>query len=537
MGIISKLFSKMRASLYLFKKAEILKNVVNKEIGGEYDNLCHTCYFNERYHERAKLEGMFQPDTGLRISIYLGGALGDYIVYLRFVDEISSICACSVDLFLDRIEFAMYVYGDRKNITIIHDAQNCLFNNSYMEYDLAVHLDHGLTLKHCNLGAIREKAPDFYVTACKITEYARAHQLNIANQSERESVILRRAKFLGETKWSKLSCGGAVDMDAMYSNLLLNPDLLPVLDRYQVRDQPYITVNFGADRNMGGTAQTKVLPLSTIATMVQLFKERHPEILVVQTGVKNSMKIPGADRYAFNCKLGETAILLKHSMCHIDSEGGLVHMASQLSTPCVVSFGPTPVYYYGYPRNKNIVAPACNDCMSTTPQWSRVCPRGMQVPACMKSISPEDILESVSEILTNNQARDKEVEEIYQGRLVSLTEETAEFIKNPQVVDICIISPLNSALVQQLSLLKKAGKYITLFIPLEIDQEGVQVRTQLKKMGIKVEYGSALNIARPSGSFDVVFCQKDIMQKEVQKDCAKECMRLLKEHGILVWLD
>ena len=380
MGIISKLFSKMRASLYLFKKAEILKNVVNKEIGGEYDNLCHTCYFNERYHERAKLEGMFQPDTGLRISIYLGGALGDYIVYLRFVDEISSICACSVDLFLDRIEFAMYVYGDRKNITIIHDAQNCLFNNSYMEYDLAVHLDHGLTLKHCNLGAIREKAPDFYVTACKITEYARAHQLNIANQSERESVILRRAKFLGETKWSKLSCGGAVDMDAMYSNLLLNPDLLPALDRYQVRDQAYITVNYGADKNMGGTAQTKVLPFDTVIMFVQEFKKQYPDILVVQTGVKDSMMIPGADRYAFHCRLGETAVLLKHSMCHIDSEGGLVHMASQLSTPCVVSFGPTPVYYYGYPRNHNIVASTCHDCMSTTPQWSKVCPRGMQVP-------------------------------------------------------------------------------------------------------------------------------------------------------------
>ncbi|MEI3347542.1 MAG: hypothetical protein V8R55_03770 [Dysosmobacter sp.] len=87
MGFFKKLFSKIRASLYVFKKAEILRNVVNKEIGGEYDNLCHSCYFNERYHERAKLEGIFQPEKGLRISIYLGGALGDYIVYLRFVDE------------------------------------------------------------------------------------------------------------------------------------------------------------------------------------------------------------------------------------------------------------------------------------------------------------------------------------------------------------------------------------------------------------------------------------------------------------------
>ena len=54
------------------------------------------------------LWGTFEGDIEeefhkLRISLYLGGALGDYIVYLRFVDEISSICQCSVDLFLDRV--------------------------------------------------------------------------------------------------------------------------------------------------------------------------------------------------------------------------------------------------------------------------------------------------------------------------------------------------------------------------------------------------------------------------------------------------
>lgn len=524
MGIISKLFSKMRASLYVFKKAEILKNVVNKEINGEYDNLCHTCYFNERYHERAKLDGIFQPDLGLRISIYLGGALGDYIVYLRFVDEISSICACTVDLFLDRIEFATYVYGERKNINIIHDAQNCLFNNSYTEYDLAVHLDHGLTLKHCNLGAIREKAPDFYVTACKIAEYARSHQLNITNQSERESVILRRAKFLGETKWSKLSCGGAVDMDLMYSNLLLDPDLLPVLDRYQIRDQAYITVNFGADKNMGGTAQTKVLPLSTIAALVQLFKERHPEILVVQTGVKNSMKIPGADRYAFNCKLGETAILLKHSMCHVDSEGGLVHMASQLSTPCAVSFGPTPVYYYGYPRNKNIVAPACNDCMSTTPQWSRVCPRSLQIPDCMASITAEMLLDTVEAVLLEVQSSQADKLAIPMCQGIPDTLAGAE---------ICIISGLTKATVQTAESLRRAGNTVTIFISADIDDEIVQYRTRLKKSGITVEYGTAFNIARPTSKFDAVLCEK--VEPKWEQYGIAECRRILKNDGMLIW--
>ena len=57
MGIVRKLCSKVRSSLYVFKKAEIMQNIVNKEINGEYDNLCHSCYFNERYQQRARLEG------------------------------------------------------------------------------------------------------------------------------------------------------------------------------------------------------------------------------------------------------------------------------------------------------------------------------------------------------------------------------------------------------------------------------------------------------------------------------------------------
>ena len=212
MSFFRKLFSKLRASFYLFRKAEILRNVVNKEIGGEYDNLCHRCFFNERYAEKALRGDLTDCVNRLRISIYLGGTLGDYIVYLRFVDEISSVCACDVDLFLDRMEFGQFVFGKREYVTIIHDAENCLFQGSVEHYDLAVHLDHGVTLKHCSLGSIREKAPAFYKTACKIVEHCKRDRVEIADQQQRELVILRRAKFFGETKWSKLSCSGAVDM-------------------------------------------------------------------------------------------------------------------------------------------------------------------------------------------------------------------------------------------------------------------------------------------------------------------------------------
>ena len=534
MGLIKKLLSKIRAFFYVFKKAEIMQNIVNKEINGEYDNLCPSCYFNERYQGRALLDEGKEPSV-LRLSIYLGGALGDYIVYLRFVDEISSICPCEVDLFLDRMEFAAFVFGKRENITIIHDAENCLFRDSCTQYDMALHLDHGVTLRHVKLGNIREKSGDFYKTACRIVEYTKSHRVDIEKQNERETVILRQAKFFGETKWSKLSCGGSIDMEEMYSNILLDSDAFTVLKRYDLEGRKYITVNFGADKNMGGTAQTKVLPAKTLEAFIRVFKDQYPEYLVVQTGVRNSISLEGADRRAFDCRLEETAVILKYSTVHIDSEGGLVHLASQLSTPCVVSFGPTPVYYYGYQRNENIVSPTCNDCMATTGQWSKICPKGLQVPECMASISEEMIVNRVSRLMMSAETVPSDDES---GKVSESCRNTIDRIPMPEDFDplssgmrICIIGQLNDRIRDLIEELNNRGITSTLFIPLKLSDEAVQLRTVLKHKGFCVEYGSPLNIAASDDSFDYICCQAELEDPNLEKYEQSEFLRLLKNQG------
>ena len=526
MVFFKKLLNKLKASLYVFKKAEILRNVVNKEIGGEYDNLCHQCYFNERFQEQQQAEDMLPDLSRLRISIYLGGALGDYIVYLRLVDELSAICDCNVDLFLDRIEFGEFIYGGRQNVTIVHDVYNNLFVSSTAHYDLALHVDHGATLKHINLGAIRAKAPDFYHTACKIEEALLRNELHISDQHQRESVILRRAKFSGDTKWSLLSCGGAVDMGGMYSNILLDMRWLPVLERHALTGRRYITVNFGADKNMGGTAQTKLLSVFTLTEFIVTFKAAHPDLLVVQTGVKNSLELDGADRYAFDCRLEETAILLKNSLLHVDCEGGLVHLASQLSTPCVVSFGPTPSYYYGYPRNQNIVSPVCGECMSVTGQWSKVCPRGLQQAACMTAITSQMILEQAERIMKELPAQGPEP--------VHMTLSAA--VQNIQAGQrVCLLAPLGVETSAAAQALQRKGCVVSVYLPLHLDSEICEMRSALKKQGIRVEYGDAFNVAAATGSFDCVLCQGAEISKDLAVFAQDECSRLTAVDGQVVW--
>ena len=386
-----KISSKIKSSIYVFKKAEILENVLKKEINGEYDHISLT--------NSCELYDIMTDSKEIRIAIYLGGALGDYIVYLNFVDELALSDNISITLFLDRIGFANFVYGKRKNITIVHDLDNYLFINANKKYDLSLHFDHGITIYHHNLSSIKSKSYDFYIKTCRMLEYVKKNRVDISEQQLRQLVIFKKAQFSGDNKWSKLSAGGVISDNNKYSCIILNPSCYNVLCKYNLNDKKYITINYGADKNMGGESQTKVVPSINLEKFIEQFKVNYPEYTIVQTGTSNSSKLKNVHLYAFDCSLDETAIILKNSELHIDSEGGLVHLASQLSTKCIVGFGPTPAFYYGYERNINIVSELCNNCMSVTNDWNLHCPKGQYHPECTYSITGELIFKKADEYL------------------------------------------------------------------------------------------------------------------------------------------
>ena len=92
------------------------------------------------------------------------------------------------------------------------------------------------------------------------------------------------------------------------------------------------------------------------------------------------------------------AYTLKKSLLHIDIEGGLVHLATQMRTKCIVLFGPTQEEYFGYEENINIKAGSCHDCYGMYLDQSK-CARHMEKPECMYSITPEMVMKSVREHL------------------------------------------------------------------------------------------------------------------------------------------
>ena len=121
-----------------------------------------------------------------------------------------------------------------------------------------------------------------------------------------------------------------------------------------------------------------------------------PNLCIVQVDAKGTTKVAECDKYIIGESLDVAAYALKCAQLHIDNEGGLVHLASQLGTKCTVLFGPTPISYYGYKENINIQAGNCHNCYWLTGNFVS-CYRRMKKPECMYSITPEMVMEKVEE--------------------------------------------------------------------------------------------------------------------------------------------
>ena len=166
----------------------------------------------------------------------------------------------------------------------------------------------------------------------------------------------------------------------------------------------YITVHDGYDvTNVTKTSAriTKTWKLEHWAKLVKKIK-RQTGLKVIQLGAKSSRPIEGVDESFVNKKtLIESFDILARSRLHIDGDSGLVHAATRMQVPCVVMFGPTPDYFYGYPQNKNLRSGVCKDaCYWLKPDWMNHCPIGYETPRCMDEISPDRVFSEAEALIS-----------------------------------------------------------------------------------------------------------------------------------------
>jgi ADP-heptose:LPS heptosyltransferase len=214
-------------------------------------------------------------------------------------------------------------------------------------------------------------------------KYVRYRWPHLNNMFAQE-VVRRGMSKLDLVGWtSMLPISGASELDFFIEFTNHN-------EYRELSGRPYITIHHGADPRMSGLSglQTKNLPIRIWAEIVP--KLAKAGFAVAQIGETNEELVPGVDfDLRGRTSLDRTAYILKSASAHLDTEGGLVHLARTVNTPSVVAFGPTPVGFFGYSQNVNIPPLVCGSCWWTTDQWSVECPRMLPEPECMSMHSPK----------------------------------------------------------------------------------------------------------------------------------------------------
>lgn len=142
----------------------------------------------------------------------------------------------------------------------------------------------------------------------------------------------------------------------------------------------YITIADGWDAAFGflnGRRPTKALPQVFLTDLVAELKRQRPDLAIVQLGGSNTgSDIPCVDRnFRGAIGLPESALLLAGALLHVDTEGGLVHLARAVGTPAAVFFGPTHPEFFSYEGNVALLpAEPCLNCYWSTNTWMAICP-------------------------------------------------------------------------------------------------------------------------------------------------------------------
>lgn len=353
----------------------------------------------KRYHMQNSNEEIvtdtsewIEYDDALSIAVKLTGGFGDYIISAKVVEELLALATCKMVVYAEKEEFARAVYASYPDTTInLRDD----FALQAGRYDLAIDIEHFIECVNYRRDKVKSVSEELATRIDYLLVHYDDIYVDIEQQWYRERVRFEKCRIDGLDRWTEQRMGQTFDIADKKIQLPLLDRYRDCIERIGLADKKYITINYGADAIQLGRTQLKLWPKDNLESFVKLFHKTYPTVGVMQLGAKNADKIAGADLYVFGEKIEATKWILKNSLFHLDCEGGLVHLASQLDTKCIVLFGPTPVHMYGYEQNINLHNDECDYCMGLTEQWAYECYKGYEYCHCLKNITPEIVLTAI----------------------------------------------------------------------------------------------------------------------------------------------
>lgn len=336
----------------------------------------------------------------IRIAFITNSTIGDCIIGLKlFQTIVDMVYDITIDVYTNKVEVVKAIYYDQKGLGDVYGY--VLDKTTYTEYDLVLKTEFEPIVKYYNSYSLRKKDLKFADLIERIITYHKKNYSDMPVGVYTSGIRLNRARFWKLNRYTIQSCGGIIPIIDSKVNINLNKNNEKEFKDLRLEEK-YITINYGASNPTdNGIQQTKVWPREHFEKLISLLKEKFPKIQIVQLGENNSQKLKGIDRVVFGKNLELVKYILLKSMFHVDSESGLVHLATQLGTKCFVMFGPTPIWFFGYEQNTNFEPEVCGECKDLIPDWYFRC-LNFDEPECMKSVKPEVVYKEIKKYLDNN---------------------------------------------------------------------------------------------------------------------------------------
>lgn len=380
--------------------AQEVCHILQEKIDIPVSRIVYNCHvlpdiYPSRVYPPMPLSARMQENT-ISLAVMIWGGIGDLIIMKSHVQEVASwderirICLYVVGHNLD---FARVLYSD------IAAVQVCLapperYFQEYMQYDIAFRFDPDPTIDKYDEVVLSDYAPELvakmHMFSCKKAEYG------VLVNGRDSAKHYRRCQKDGLNCYTSYNRYGVFKVEDWHVNIPMLPEAFIEYQKLGLPDK-YVVLNYGwgYDKKNESKPSAKVWPFLNYCRLAELLNEMAPELTLVQIGTKETRRIPGCQIYILGESLEVVKYVLRDAALHVDCEGGMVHLATQLGTKCIVLFGQTPLHYYGYAVNDNIQAGECQDCLwlMDTPLQ---CYRGFDVPKCMAAITPEMVLEHAS---------------------------------------------------------------------------------------------------------------------------------------------
>lgn len=361
--------------------------------------------------ENIDMQKVEQPWIKLRtdevnVGFLLAGGIGDFVIVANYIYKFREKYG------YDRIRIDVFAHNSFLGAQSVFQPGNVIDNlypeegneRTFCDYDLFVQITRYPNIKRRRLNRLAELKPELldYVFMCEKFRAENDRFFSKAGITDGQSAMLEILK--GRKRIQQPDIYGMLGITEQFEfPLEIYENETTYLQKLGLLDRPFITLNRGVDTRYSGNS-TKLWPLPYYNILIRKIKAKYPDLVLVQLGASRE-RCPDMDGVDMNLvgrtSLEEVKVLLKHSLLHIDGEGGMVHLRHALrGGASVVMFGPTSADFYGYSENVNMVGNGCFSwCEWTVHNWQDKCVRNKEKAPCMCSILPEVVYGKVIELL------------------------------------------------------------------------------------------------------------------------------------------